>query len=78
MIRLVFVGLLFLAVYWCGRLVERHEWADGRITKHRGPPSCPYCRAQAGFQRIVADAETYAICRACLRKVDGTRIRRRG
>ena len=53
MIRLVLVGLLLMAVYWLGRLVECNEWADGRIARRRGSPPCPYyCQARMGFQRI--------------------------
>ena len=111
MIRLLLVGLLFLAVYRLGRHVERHavssppaitgtETADdsaatrgthrrgrrtrtphrkratGRITVRGWRRACPHCRAWCGFQRIRVDhAETYVICRACLRKVDGTQYR---
>ena len=111
MIRLLFVWLLFWAVYRLGRHVERHEIssppattrnetaaasaatrgphrrgrtsrtphrkrATGRITVRSWRPACPHCRAWCGFQRIQVDhEETYVICRACLRKVDGTKYR---
>ena len=111
MIRLLLVGLLFLAVYRLGRHVGRHapysppettrtETADdsaatsgtrsrgrtsrtphrkratGRVTVRSGRRPCPHCRAWCGFQRIRVDhADTYVICRACLRKVDGAQYR---
>ena len=111
MIRLLFVWLLFWAVYRLGRHVERHalssppettrtERADdsaatprpqrrsrtsrtpprkratGRITVRSWRRPCPHCLAWCGFQRIRVDhAETYVICRACLRKVDGAQYR---
>lgn len=111
MIRLLFVWLLFWAVYRLGRHVERHalssppattrtETADhsaatprpprrrrklgttqrrratGRITVRSWRRPCPHCRAWCGFQRIRVDhTETYVICRACLRKVDGAQYR---
>ncbi len=50
--------------------------ATGRITVRSWRRSCPHCRAWCGFQRIRVDhAETYVICRACLRKVDGAQYR---
>ncbi len=110
MIRLLFVWLLFWAVYRLGRHVERHavssppatrtETADdsaatsgtrrrsrrsrtphrkratGRITVRSWRRPCPHCLAWCGFQRIRVDhAETYVICRACLRSVDGAQYR---
>ena len=73
MIRLVLVGLLFMAVYWLGRRVGRHERASRRIARRRGAPPCPSCQARLGFQRIqVGDDDTYVLCRACLREVDRT------
>ena len=50
--------------------------ATRRITVRSWRRACPHCRAWCGFQRIQVDhAETYVICRACLRKVDGTQYR---
>ena len=50
--------------------------ATGRITVRSAHRPCPHCRAWCGFQRIRVDhAETYVICRACLRKVDGAQYR---
>ncbi len=50
--------------------------ATGRITVRSWRRPCPHCRAWCGFQRIRVDhTETYVICRACLRKVDGAQYR---
>ncbi len=50
--------------------------ATGGITVRSAHRPCPYCGAWCGFQRIQVDhEETYVICRACLRKVDGTQYR---
>ena len=50
--------------------------ATGWITVRSWRRACPHCRAWCGFQRIQVDhEETYVICRACLRKVDGAQYR---